>query len=138
MFSFVVKRLGFLKTIPLTALFFDSLIKIWMFISNPKMLEWLDEIEEEVLSWNNTSVNLHKYGGIQFDYKGKEIGHVHSNGLLDVLFSKKSKMDLIKEGRIADHHVLKNSGWISFYIHNQDDVDYAKRLLKMAYEKNLN
>ena len=77
-------------------------------------------------------VSLHKFGGRQFNYGRKEIGHIHSNGILDLLFSIKMKKNLLAEGRIADHHVFANSGWTSFYIRSEQDVDKAVELLKMS------
>lgn len=135
MFSFVVKRLGFLKDIPLLAIFYDSLLKFWYFLTKPKLLGWIDELEETILTQKSTSVSLHKYGGSQFNYLGKEFAHLHSNGLLDILFSRQIKCELKLQGRIIDHHVFKNSGWISFYITNEDDMKYAKELLKIAYDR---
>lgn len=134
-FSFVVRHLSFLKHIPLFPQVFDSLLKIRIFVTKPYLLDWLDEIEAEVLSWDETDSSLHRYGGLQFNYNGKEIGHLHSNGLLDVLYNKDTKFRLLKEGRIEPHHVFEKSGWISFYIFTNGDKDYAKELLKMAYDR---
>lgn len=134
-FSFVVRHLSFLKHVPLFPQVFDSMLKIRVFLTKPDLLDWFDEIETEVLRWEGTDVSLHQYGGIQFNRKGKEIGHLHSNGLLDVLYTKERKGLLLKEGRIQPHHVFEKSGWISFYIVSQEDKDYAKELLKMAYDK---
>ncbi|WP_207534375.1 luciferase domain-containing protein [Desertivirga arenae] len=133
MFAFTVKWLGFLKVIPGLPLFFDALLKFSMFIIKPKMLEWLDEIESEVGSWEGVTLSLHKYGGVQFNYKGKEIGHLHGNGLLDVLFSRKMKAELLAEKRVQNHHVFKNSGWVSFYLKSDEDVQYALYLLKLSF-----
>ena len=137
MFYFVVKRLGFLKDIPLMAIFYDSLLKLWFFVTKPKLLNWIDEIEETVLALKSTSITIHKYGGSQFNYLEKEFAHLHSNGLLDILFSQKLKKEFKLHGNITDHHVFKNSGWISFYINNEEDLHYAKELLKIAYEREI-
>lgn len=137
MFSFVVKRLGFLKYIPWMAIFYDSLIKLWVLVTNPKMLSWIDAIEDAVLQLPDTDIQLHKYGGTQFNYRDKELAHLHSNGLLDILFSQKLKKQLLHEGRIQDHHVFEKSGWISFYIKNEADVAYAIDLLKLAYNRKI-
>ncbi|WP_207421092.1 luciferase domain-containing protein [Desertivirga brevis] len=131
MFAFVVNRLGFLKVMPGLPLFFDALLRLWLFVTKPQMLEWLDDIESEVGSWEDVSLSLHKYGGLQFNYKGKEIGHLHSNGLLDVLFSRKMKAELLADMRVGDHHLLKRSGWISFYLKSEEDVNYAIQLLRL-------
>jgi hypothetical protein len=135
MFSFVVKRLGFLKFIPLIAIFYDSLIKLWVFVTKPKLLDWIDDIEDAILKLPDSSVSIHKYGGSQFNYFQQEFAHLHSNGLLDILFHQKLKQELLVGGRIKDHHVFKNSGWISFYIKDEQDVIYAIGLLRLAYER---
>ena len=135
MFKFIIKYLGFLKSFPLLAYLFDSQFKLWMLITNPELLDCLDDIEAEILSWKGASVSLHKYGGMQFNCNGKEIGHIHSNGILDIRFSRNIKQQLMEEGRISDHHVFTNSGWISFYVMKKGDVVYAVSLLKMAYLK---
>ena len=113
---------------------FDSLIRVWVLLTQLELLIWLDEIETEVLSWQNTNVSIHKYGGLQFNYLGKEIGHIHSNGLLDVLFKLKTKGTLMEIGRISHHHVFIKSGWVSFYIKQPDDKSYALQLLRLKYE----
>jgi len=106
-----------------------------MLICKPNVLNWLDDIEKEVSSWEGISISIHKYGGIQFNYNAKEIGHLHSNGLLDILYNKQIKKQLLEGGRIQPHHVFEKSGWISFHIVNSGDKDYAKELLKIAYDK---
>lgn len=112
---------------------FDSQLRLWSLITNPGLLDCFDELEAEVLGWDNTSIGLHKYGGTQYNYKGKEIGHIHSNGILDIRLSRKIKNQLMAEGRIDNHHIFENTGWISFYIRHQSDNAYAKKLLKIAY-----
>jgi hypothetical protein len=135
MFSFVVKYFGFLKSVPLLAHLFDSHFKFWALITNSQVLYCLDDIEAEVLSWKGTSAGLHKYGGLQFNFHKKEIGHIHSNGILDIRFNRETKQQLLTEGKIKQHHIFTNSGWISFYVKKKNDADYAIKLLKMAYLK---
>ena len=135
MFKLTIKYLGFLKFVPGLALIFDNWLKVYALITNPAMLDWIDAIEDEVLAWENTSAQTHKYGGFQFNCNGKEMGHIHSNGLLDMLLSRKIKSELMIEGRIQDHHSFKNTGWISFYMHNEADTEYALKLLKFAHER---
>jgi len=134
MFRFIVHRLNFLKTIPFFALVYDSCLKIGVWLTAPEKLSWFDEIENEVLSWEGTNVSLHKFGGTQFNYGTKEMGHLHSNGLLDILFNRRAKQELLASGKAEIHHVFKKSGWISFYIATENDLANAKFLLKRAYQ----
>ncbi|WP_240618483.1 luciferase domain-containing protein [Pedobacter yonginense] len=133
MFSFVVKKLGFIKSIPLTALIFDSGIKLWQYIFEPKKLILLDSLEDIVLSWEGVDISLHKFGGTQFNFHKNEIGHVHSNGILDILFDRETKNNLILEGKAEQHHVFEKSGWISFYIKSEADIQPAAHLLRESY-----
>jgi hypothetical protein len=135
MFRFVIKHLGFLKAVPLLPHLFDAQLRLWTLFTNAAIANCLDDIEAEILAWENTSVVMHKYGGTQFNCNGKEMGHIHSNGLLDMLFNRKIKQELMLEGRIEDHHSFINSGWISFYIRKREDIEYAIELLRIAYLK---
>jgi hypothetical protein len=135
-FDFAVKYLGFLKHVPLLPHLFEALLKVETFISNRLVLDYMDEIESEVLSWKQMSEQAHKFGGIQFNVGHKEIGHIHGNGLLDIPFSKAVKAHLLDEyeGKVKDHHIFKKSGWVSFYIRNAEDKDLAVKLLMQSYE----
>ncbi|MEO3408224.1 luciferase family protein [Mucilaginibacter sp. CAU 1740] len=135
MFLFVRKYLGFLKFIPGLAIVFDGLLKLGSFVTKPVLLDWMDKIEAAVITWPQAIATTHKYGGLQFNYINAEIGHIHGNGLLDMPLSRKVKAELMADGRIEDHHTFKNTGWISFYIRNYDDVTYALDLLRLGYER---
>ncbi|CAN5455786.1 hypothetical protein BH09BAC3_BH09BAC3_15190 [soil metagenome] len=134
MFDFVVRYLGFLKHVPVLPHLFDAGLKIGLIFGKGRVLDYLDDIENEVLSWEKTSTQLHKYGGLQFNLDKVEIGHVHGNGLLDILFSKEMKLKFVGEGRVKEHHIFKNSGWISFYILTAEDKRLAIELLRCSYD----
>lgn len=87
-FNFTVKYLGWLKDIPFLPMIFESLLILHSYLFNRDILKSIEKIEEEVTKWPGISKLNHRYGGIQFDYDGKEIGHIHGHGLLDILFSK--------------------------------------------------
>jgi hypothetical protein len=135
MFDFVVRYLGFLKGVPLLPNLFEAFLILWSFIFHRGILDCMDSISSEVLTWADTSQCLHKYGGMQFNSRGKEIGHIHGNGILDVRFSTKIKEQLLAEGKIKDHHVFTKSGWVSFYVSRKEDETYAIQLLRLSYLK---
>jgi hypothetical protein len=135
MFNLIVKYFGFLKFIPGLALVFDALLNLWTLIANPKLLGYIDDIEKQVLEWDNTNSTIHKYGGLQLNLKKRELGHIHSNGILDILLSRKLKEELMQQdSRIKKHHSFIYSGWISFYIKDAIDKEFAIELLALAYK----
>jgi hypothetical protein len=137
MFAFIVKRLGFIKYIPFVAAAFDGMLRVHLLVTNRALMHTLDAVEKEVMSWKGVNIIVHKYGGTQFNIGRKEIGHIHGNGLMDVHFTKKQKQALLREGKAVEHHVLKGSGWISYYIRSEDDRQGAIGLLRMAYEEKI-
>ena len=131
MFEFVVKYCKFLKGVPGLALVFDAWLKLWAFITQPSVLDWMDQIEAEVLTGDATSATTHKYGGLQLNYRHTEMGHIHSNGLFDALLSRKLKEQLMKcDSQVQHHHTFKNTGWISFYMQTEQDREFVLRVLK--------
>ncbi len=92
------------------------------------------KIEEEVSEWENITVHPHRFGGIEFRLGKREIGHLHGDSLLDIPFPMGVRNALIAEGRVEQHHVLPQSGWISYRLQAPSDTDEALRLLRLAYE----
>ncbi len=92
------------------------------------------EIENRVTGWENVTVLPHRFGGIEFRLGKREIGHLHGDSLLDIPFPMKLRDHLIAEGRVEAHHVLPESGWVSFRLRSSADTEAAIRLLRLSYE----
>ncbi|MBN8578703.1 MAG: DUF5519 family protein [Cytophagales bacterium] len=137
MFEWVVRYLGFLKHIPVLPHLFDAGLKLISLFTHKNLSDHIDEIETEVLSWQHTHVSAHKYGGVQFNSTRHELGHIHGNGLLDILLNRHHKLLIISRYPVQDHHVFKNSGWISFWIRTPQDKQTAIALLRYVYELKL-
>lgn len=133
MFKLIIRYFGFLKHIPLVPHVYDALLKIQVFFTNRELLNYMDDITEKVGGWQNITISTHKYGGTQFNFGDVELGHLHGNGLLDVLLNREVKTELMKNQNILDHHTFKNSGWISFLIRRSDDRALAIEILERAY-----
>lgn len=134
MFDWVVKYLGFLKHVPVLPHVFDALLKLTSLLTNKNLPDYIDEIETEVRTWPNTTIRVHKFGGIQFNNHNRELGHIHGNGLLDILLNREQKFLLMKQYPVQDHHIFKNSGWISFWIKTVEDKQTAVALLRYVYD----
>jgi hypothetical protein len=134
MFKTITKYFGFLKQVPLLPHLYDGCLRLCTFIRNKKLVGMMDQIENEVSAWKGVSVGIHKYGGIQFDVDGREIGHIHGNGLVDILYNRKLKAELIAAKRTEEHHAFLASGWTSFYIKSENDCREALALLELSYK----
>jgi hypothetical protein len=93
------------------------------------------QIEREVLSWPDVTAHAHRFGGIEYQVKGHEIGHVHGDHLADLPFPVRVRRELVASGRASLHHILPDTGWISYYINSPADLAGAIALFRLNYER---
>ncbi len=94
----------------------------------------MEKIKNSVTGWENVAYRQHRFGGIEFKFGRREIGHIHGNYLVDIPFTKKIKNEILSAGLANQHHVLPGSGWISKYLETAEDVDIAIELLNRSYK----
>ena len=92
-------------------------------------------IEREVASWKDVVVKPHPFGGVEFTVGRREIGHLHGSRLADIPFPVSVRKQLVADGRAQPHHVLPESGWISFHIRDDRDVPAVVELFRLSYER---
>ncbi|HLW47710.1 MAG TPA: luciferase family protein [bacterium] len=93
-----------------------------------------DTIKNTVSGWDGVTAHAHRFGGTEFRLGSREIGHVHGDGLVDIPFPTKVRNEIVAAGEAQAHHVLPESGWVSFYIREPRDVERAIGLLRRSYE----
>src|ERR1700752_2929278 len=84
-----------------------------------------EQIHEAAMSWAGVTARPHRFGGTEYRWGGKEIGHIHGDHLVDIPFPKSIRNELIAAGMAEPHHILPDSGWVSFYIKRDDQVEPA-------------
>ena len=63
-----------------------------------------------------------------------EIGHIHNyNGMVDIPFTVKVREVLVKEGLADYHHLLKDSGWITYFVRDENSLQHAIWLMRLSY-----
>ncbi|ELZ86118.1 hypothetical protein C453_09883 [Haloferax elongans ATCC BAA-1513] len=93
----------------------------------------IDRIVSRVLRWPGVETEPHRFGGTEFVVAGKEIGHVHDTGLVDLAITKRARDIIITDGLADAHHILPNSAWVSYRVRGERDITGAMRLLRLAY-----
>lgn len=99
------------------------------------MRPYLEQLNAAVTSWQGISANPHRFGGIEYNLGTTEVGHIHQNGMVDIPFNSKIRDQLILEHKAEPHHLdmLKDTGWITFYIRSKADVETAIWLFRLSY-----
>jgi hypothetical protein len=93
----------------------------------------LDQIRSTVTGWPGMTAQPHRFGGTEFNLGTTEIGHMHSNGMIDIPFNSKLRTQLLTEQAAEPHHLLPETGWISFYLREPTDVERAIWLFRLSY-----
>lgn len=91
-------------------------------------------ITEAVLAWEGVSAQPHRFCGTEYVIGKREIGHIHGDHWLDMPFPTKVRDELVAQGQASPHHILPDSGWITFRLHEQEDISRAIGLLKRSYD----
>lgn len=94
-----------------------------------------ESIRREVGSWPGVEERGHRFGGVEFRVNGHEIGHLHGDRLADLPFPVRVREELVASGRAREHHVLPETGWVSYPIRGEADVEGAVELFRMNYER---
>jgi Luciferase len=95
----------------------------------------LESVTETILNWPGTTQGTHRFGGVEFRAYGHEIGHLHGNRQADLPFPVSVREELVASGRASPHHILPQTGWVTFYIRGQDDLPALIELFRLSYER---
>lgn len=93
-----------------------------------------EQITQTALSWPGVEAHSHRFGGVEFRLGRREIGHVHSDHLVDIPFPTRVRQEVVAAGLARPHHVLPESGWVSIYLRQPSDVEEAIELLQRSYQ----
>lgn len=93
-----------------------------------------EAITKAVTAWAGVTVQPHRFGGVEYGIGKREIGHIHGDQLVDIPFPKKVRDEIVATGRAQPHHILPETGWVSFYLYEEDDVEKAIALLHESYQ----
>jgi len=135
MFYFVVRHLRWLARVPGFPQFFDAVLLMGTAAFNRDRLAGMERLEAGALQLTGVRSKVHRFGGIEFvDKNGRELGHLHGNGLLDVSIGRLAAESLIKSGKALPHHIFPRSKWVSLQIESEADASFGLALILKANE----
>ena len=92
-------------------------------------------ITAEVESWPEVTSHPHRFGGVEFQLNGHEIDHLHGSKQADLPFPVAMRKELVAAGKASLHHILPETGWVTFYIHSAADVPAVVELFRLNYNR---
>ena len=93
------------------------------------------QIRREVAGWEGVTVEPHRFGGIEFKVGRRELGHLHGSRLADLPFPVRVREELVAEGKAQPHHILPESGRVSYAIRDAADVPAVIALFRLNFER---
>lgn len=90
-------------------------------------------LEQDMKTWDGIQAVPHRFGGVEFQWGHAEVGHVHRGGMTDIPFPLRIRDALIAAQLVQPHHLLPETGWITFYIRTAQDLETARALMRLSY-----
>ena len=97
--------------------------------------ESLTAIEREVLSWPGVTKEPGRFNSVSFTVGRREIGHLHGNRMADLPFPVRIREELVASGRADLHYVHPKSGWVTYYIRGEQDIQTILGLFRLNYHR---
>ena len=91
-------------------------------------------ISASVGSWPDLEVGVNRFG-VEFHLGRRELGHLHGDSHADIAFPRKVRDELVAAVRALPHRAIPDSGWISVPTNDEEGVERAVELLRMAYDR---
>lgn len=92
-------------------------------------------IQSEVGSWPQVRVDAYSHGMVFFHVGKREIGHLHGERLADLPFPVRIREQLVREGKASLHYLHPKSGWVTYYIKSDRDVEPVVELFRFNYHR---
>ena len=92
-------------------------------------------IKEAVGSWPGVTAAPHRFGGTEYLFGKKEMGHVHGDRLADLPMPHRLRDELIAAGRAEPHHVLPETGRVSVWMNGPQDAARVIELFRLQYDR---
>src|SRR5262245_19977292 len=103
-------------------------------MARQEVLGLQQSIEEWILSLPNVTKTPHRFGGTEYRVHGLEFMHSHGPKYLDIRLSKQDQERVLKDGKAEHHRFAPQAEWVTFRIRQEEDIETAKELAKLAYD----
>jgi hypothetical protein len=96
-------------------------------------MSMLASFEQQIAALPEVSVHPHRFGGREFRIGSAELGHIHSDGTLDIPFPRDLRDALLNAGLVQEHRWVPNSGWTTFRLRGERELPRALWLMRLSY-----
>ena len=99
-------------------------------------MNWqVKQLEKELTSWPGVTAHPHRFAGREFRFGDAEVGHVHLGGVVDIPYPRAMHDALLAEGLAEEHRWVPDSGWTTFRVSREDQLQHAVWLMRLSYAR---
>jgi hypothetical protein len=93
-----------------------------------------EKIRVAVTSWPGVTAREQSFGGVEFFFGNREIGHIHGDTLVDIQLPRNLRDELVAAQQGRPHHWTMHNDSVSLPILRDDDLKWAIVLLRRSLE----
>jgi Family of unknown function (DUF5519) len=134
-FHFVVRRFGVFRRVWVFTQAFDFFLGLLTVFTAPGVTVAINSLTRSLRQWPDVTISRHPLGGRQFNCQSTELGHVHSNGVVDIRLTASEQADVLARGLAKRHHIAPKSTWVTFLIEKHEDVSEAMVLFAIPFDR---
>ena len=114
---------------------FDAILMLWALAVTPRRFAVQERLWNQILDLTGVSEASHRYGGREAVFQGRELCHIHGNGVLDFILPKGVDIPATLNTHIHPHHVYPNSRWRTLVVDRTLDTLAVLTLLSAIREQ---
>jgi Family of unknown function (DUF5519) len=123
------------RVFPWAPAIFDAMLMLWTLTVTPRRFMVQERLWNQILDLTGVSETSHRYGGREAVFQGRELCHIHGNGVLDFILPKGVDVPKALNTHIHPHHVYPNSRWRTIVVDRTLDALAVISLLNTIREQ---
>lgn len=117
------------RVFPWAPQIFDGLLMLFALLITPRRFIVQERLWNQILDLTGVSETSHRYGGREAVLQGRELCHIHGNGVLDFILPKGVDIPDALLSHIYPHHVYPDSRWRTVVVTEMLPAQYVVELL---------
>jgi hypothetical protein len=123
------------RVFPWAPAIFDAMLMLWALTVTPRRFIVQERLWNQILDLAGVSETSHRYGGREAVFQGRELCHIHGNGVLDFILPRGVDVPNALNTHIHPHHVYPNSRWRTILVSKSIDGTAVMTLLDAIQEQ---
>lgn len=123
------------RVFPWAPTIFDGVLMLFALLITPQRFIVQERLWSQILDITGVSETSHRYGGREAVLQGRELCHIHGNGILDFILPNGVDIPDALNAHIYPHHVYPNSRWRTVVVNKSIDNAAVMTLLDAIREQ---